>query len=367
MKLPKQFAGKSPKGLLDELVRRRERLVRPVYSVISKSRAVRAKVTIRWESGLLDSFQMDHEACYDQVQAYNYVATMALFALDTASISRQLPTIFRDLWTELETAKRLGEESTYRDHLKELLALVQPRENQFDAIGKPVKDSSDTNGLHIKAHGNGREQIVSAALQQEFMERQARPAYLEMLEYRITLPIAAHRGAITNVLDAHQVLVLCGETGSGKSTQLPVFILEHELRQGRPVKIYCTQPRRISAISLAQRVSRELGDAPGACGTRHSLVGYNIRLESRVTSTTRLVYATTGIVLRMLEGDRAFDEITHLILDEMWVAGKAGVRANNFGSHERSIESDFLLIILKDLLVKRRDMKHVLLMGNDVH
>lgn len=104
---------------------------------------------------------------------------------------------------------------------------------------------------------------------------------------------------------------------SGKSTQVPAFILEDQLSQGRPCKIYCTEPRRISAISLAQRVSRELGDAPGAVGTLSSLVGYSIRLESNTTRNTRLAFVTNGIALRMLEGGTgqggqgtAFDEIT---------------------------------------------------------
>lgn len=93
-------------------------------------------------------------------------------------------------------------------------------------------------------------------------------------------------------------------------------------------------------------MSQELGDAINAVGTNNSLVGYNIRLEAKVAASTRLVYATTGIVLRMLEGDRAFDEVTHLIIDEV---------------HERSIDSDFLLIILKDLIKHRRDLKVILM------
>ena len=104
---------------------------------------------------------------------------------------------------------------------------------------------------------------------------------------------------------------------SGKSTQVPAFILEDQLSRGQPCKIYCTEPRRISAVSLAQRVSRELGDSPGMVGTLSSFVGYAIRLESNTTKNTRLTYITTGIALRMLEhgsgrGDQgtAFDEVT---------------------------------------------------------
>lgn len=104
---------------------------------------------------------------------------------------------------------------------------------------------------------------------------------------------------------------------SGKSTQLPSFILEDQLSRGKHCKIYCTEPRRISAVSLAQRVSRELGDPPGTVGTLSSLVGYSIRLESNTSRNTRLAFVTNGIALRMLESGTgqsgqgtAFDEIT---------------------------------------------------------
>ena len=115
---------------------------------------------------------------------------------------------------------------------------------------------------------------------------------------------------------------------------------------GKPCKIYCTEPRRISAISLARRVSEELGENKGDIGTSRSLVGYSIRLESNTSRETRLVYATTGIVMRMLEGSNDLREITHLVLDEV---------------HERSIDSDFLLIVLKKLLLRRKDLKVVLM------
>ena len=113
----------------------------------------------------------------------------------------------------------------------------------------------------------------------------------------------------------------CSSFYSGKSTQVPTFILEDQLSHGKPCKIFCTEPRRISAISLAQRVSRELGDAPNAVGTNASLVGYSIRLESNTSKNTRLTFVTNGIALRMLESGSgqsgsgtAFDEITVCIL-----------------------------------------------------
>lgn len=133
---------------------------------------------------------------------------------------------------------------------------------------------------------------------------------------------------------------------SGKSTQVPSFLLEHQLLLGKPCKIYCTEPRRISAISLAKRVSEELGEGKGDLGTNRSLVGYSIRLEAKTSRETRLVFATTGIVMRMLEGSNDLQEITHLVLDEV---------------HERTIDSDFLLIVLKKLLERRKDLKVVLM------
>jgi ATP-dependent RNA helicase DHX29 len=113
-----------------------------------------------------------------------------------------------------------------------------------------------------------------------------------------------------------------------------------------PCKIYCTEPRRISAISLARRVSEELGERKNDLGTSRSLVGYAIRLESNTTKETRLVYATTGIVMRMLEGSNDLGEITHIVLDEV---------------HERTIDSDFLLIVLRKLMARRPDLKVVLM------
>jgi ATP-dependent RNA helicase DHX29 len=183
-------------------------------------------------------------------------------------------------------------------------------------------------------------------LQQMWARKTSTPAYQRMLVGRMNLPMYHFRASALDTIQRHQVTILCGETGCGKSTQLPAFILENEMENGRPCKIYCTEPRRISAISLAQRVSEEMGENKGDVGTFRSLVGYAIRLESQTTAQTRLVYATVGIVLRMLENSNGLNDITHLILDEV---------------HERSIDTDFLLIVLRSLMLKRPDLKVVLM------
>jgi ATP-dependent RNA helicase DHX57 len=106
-----------------------------------------------------------------------------------------------------------------------------------------------------------------------------------------------------------------------------------------------TQPRRISAIALAERVSQERGGKVGQS------VGYSIRLENQVSDSTKLLFCTTGILLRRLESrtnvkDRFLSDVSHIIVDEV---------------HERSIDSDFLLMVLKDLIAERKDLKIILM------
>ncbi|KAG8927158.1 hypothetical protein FRC02_008427 [Tulasnella sp. 418] len=366
MALPKHFSGKTPKKILEETVQKQDRHATVSYRTISgSSRAARAGVTVI-RSGRMQEWDMIDVGCHSLEQAEQYIATVALHALTfvsqagfagagaNPSIFRLLPPVFRDLWDELELRRKTDEDETNRQVWAKLKGILKPK------LGSMTKSSSKASKLVAPGTAEDEQprspvydQSIHEQLIASFQARQSTAAFQEMKVQRDMLPIAAYRNTILEALDTSQVIVLSGETGCGKSTQLPSFILEDQLLRGIPAKIFCTEPRRISAISLAQRVSRELGEPPGAVGTNASLVGYSIRLESNTSRNTRLTFCTTGIALRMLEGGSgpngkgsAFDEVTHIILDEV---------------HERTIESDFLLIVLKSLLDQRKDLKVILM------
>src|SRR5688572_1431558 len=156
------------------------------------------------------------------------------------------------------------------------------------------------------------------------------------LTYDPALPITAHRSEILAALGAHPLIVVCGATGSGKSTQLPKLCLE----AGRGTRriIGHTQPRRIAARALASRVASEIGSALGAA------VGYQVRFTDRTGRGTRIKLMTDGILLRELERDPELRAYDTLIIDE---------------AHERSLNVDLLLGVLKKLLARRNDLKVV--------
>ncbi|XP_055641753.1 putative ATP-dependent RNA helicase DHX57 [Toxorhynchites rutilus septentrionalis] len=181
----------------------------------------------------------------------------------------------------------------------------------------------------------------------KFMDKQNNDAYKEMLRHRKQLPAWCKMTDIITAMESHPVLVISGETGCGKSTQVPQFILDNWLFQSSKcegkvphVEIICTQPRRLSAIGVAERVAEERVERIG------NTIGYQIRLENKISPSTRLTFCTTGILLRRLQSEPTLANVTHIIVDEV---------------HERSEESDFLLLILKQLLEKRPDLKVILM------
>ncbi|KAJ1825599.1 helicase, partial [Coemansia sp. RSA 2703] len=176
-----------------------------------------------------------------------------------------------------------------------------------------------------------------------FAQLQTDAAYCAMQATRRTLPAHAQRDEIVRLVASHRCTVVTGATGCGKTTQVPQFLLDAALTQRQHARIICTQPRRISAIGVAQRVSEERAETNLGTG----LVGYAVRGESRQSADTRLLFCTTGVLLRMLHDDAALRGVTHVICDEV---------------HERSVDSDVLLALLRQTL-ERNAALHVVLMS----
>ncbi len=190
---------------------------------------------------------------------------------------------------------------------------------------------------------------------QDWQRRQASPALQKMLAQRRRLPAWEVREAVVDTVMANQVTIISGETGSGKSTQAVQFVLDdlYSRGLGQAANIVVTQPRRISALGLADRVSEERASSVG------DEVGYIIRGESKVNKggaavRTRITFVTAGVLLRRLQvsGGRTEDivaalaDVSHVVIDEV---------------HERSLDTDFLLSILRDVLRARGDLKLVLM------
>jgi HrpA-like RNA helicase len=162
---------------------------------------------------------------------------------------------------------------------------------------------------------------------------------------RERLPAFKHRAEILDAVfgDASgQICVISGETGCGKTTQVPQFVLEDAIQRGvgGACNIICTQPRRISAIGVAERVASERGERVGES------TGYAIKGESRSSPHTRLLFCTVGVLLRRLQSEPTLNSVSHLIVDEV---------------HERDVLTDFLLVMVRDILAARRNLKLILM------
>jgi ATP-dependent helicase HrpA len=163
---------------------------------------------------------------------------------------------------------------------------------------------------------------------------EARRRAIPTIAYPEDLPVAARREEIMAAIAAHQVIVVCGETGSGKTTQLPKMCLE--LGRGVTGMIGHTQPRRIAARSCATRVAQELGSTVGG------LVGFKVRFGDHTEDRTLIKVMTDGVLLAETQSDRRLDQYDTIIIDE---------------AHERSLNIDFLLGYLRQLTRRRPDLK----------
>lgn len=165
----------------------------------------------------------------------------------------------------------------------------------------------------------------------------ARQTLKQEISFPDVLPMTERLDEVRSLIDAHQVIILCGETGSGKSTQLPKLCLS----MGRGVfgRIGHTQPRRIAARSLAERVSSEIGQELG------QTVGYKVRFHDQLSHQSRVKLMTDGILLAEIQNSPWLNEYDTLIIDE---------------AHERSLNIDLILGYLKRLLARRKDLKVII-------
>jgi len=157
------------------------------------------------------------------------------------------------------------------------------------------------------------------------------------MNYPSALPISRRRAEIVEAVRRHRVVIISGETGCGKSTQIPKMCLE--AGRGTRGRIAVTQPRRIAAVTIAQRIAEEMGERLG------QTVGYKIRFEDRSSPETRIKVVTDGMLLAETQADGRLREYDTIIIDE---------------AHERSLNIDFLLGIAKTLLAKRSDLKLII-------
>ncbi|KAH8389920.1 hypothetical protein KR200_003975 [Drosophila serrata] len=184
---------------------------------------------------------------------------------------------------------------------------------------------------------------ISLDLERSLRERRQNDAeYCQFLEFRDKLPIAAMRSEILSAINDNPVVIIRGNTGCGKTTQIAQYILDDYISSGQGgfANIYVTQPRRISAISVAERVARE------RCENLGEAVGYSVRFESQFPRPYgSILFCTVGVLLRKLEA--GLRGVSHIIVDEI---------------HERDVNSDFLLVILRDMVATYPDL-HVILMS----
>ncbi len=186
--------------------------------------------------------------------------------------------------------------------------------------------------------GQGKRQQIEQQLEQRLKDSaerfNRRQASVPAIHCDQQLPISSHAQEITEAIQQHQVIVVAGDTGSGKSTQLPKLCLA--AGRGTRGLIGCTQPRRIAARSVGSRVAEELQVKLGG------LVGFQVRFTDQTDSQTLIKFMTDGILLAEAQVDRYFDAYDTIIIDE---------------AHERSLNVDFLLGLLKQVLPKRPDLR----------
>uniref|UniRef100_A0A8C5EZ00 ATP-dependent RNA helicase DHX15 n=1 Tax=Gouania willdenowi TaxID=441366 RepID=A0A8C5EZ00_GOUWI len=213
------------------------------------------------------------------------------------------------------------------------------RERDRDRDSKPLSAPSNTT-----AAGPSLAPLKQLIMQQQvnpFTNLPHTPRYYEILKKRLQLPVWEYKENFSDIITRHQSFVLVGETGSGKTTQIPQWCVDMVRGLPGPKRaVACTQPRRVAAMSVAQRVADEMDVMLG------QEVGYSIRFEDCSSAKTILKYMTDGMLLREAMNDPLLERYGVIILDE---------------AHERTLATDILMGVLKEVVRQRPDLKVIVM------
>ncbi|KAK9749788.1 hypothetical protein RND81_02G150200 [Saponaria officinalis] len=254
------------------------------------------------------------------------------------------------------TVVTFSEES--RSVLTDLFIHYPPGEDEAikQWLNKPAENSSKSRRMRddIFRRPSMKKAEIAKKVESFASRIEKLPKLKEITDKRSKLPIASFQDVITSTISAHQVVLISGETGCGKTTQVPQYLLDYMWAKGEACKLVCTQPRRISATSVAERIAQERGESIG------DTVGYKIRLDTAGGRHSSVLFCTNGVLLRVLVSGgvtgsqpessnasrKVMSELTHIIVDEI---------------HERDRYSDFMLAIIRDLLPEYPHLRLVLM------
>ncbi|XP_056634981.1 ATP-dependent RNA helicase DHX30-like isoform X1 [Diorhabda sublineata] len=268
----------------------------------------------------------------------------ALAALTWLRLNNKITTNGAPIIYDKEEVKQLTKGS---------IPLLNLRQKTLENIDKIINVYEEKMNPHIlKCQDSSviqSKDVLTVAQEHELHMKSITKKFLGFQKYiakeKHPLPITAYKEQFIEMLNTNQVIIVKGEPGCGKSTRIPQYVLEawvreHELSE-KTGMIAVTQPRRIAAISLAERVCSERNESVG------HIVGYQVRLNSVFRPLTgRILYCTTGILLRHVQSDSSLSEFSHIILDE---------------AHERDVNTDLLMNILKLSLKKNPNLKLIVM------
>ena len=344
--IPKGWTGTTPKKVLQDYCMK-QKLPRPQFSKLAQTSSG-CKIVVRKQPMVQKSKRTSSEAVAKSEEesliiensgpffsfgdSQQYLATEALYELSPSlPFYRIFPPIFRDIWIawqkeekEEQIAETAKQESRKRHNVEQLINSIYEaykehgtnisnnRSNDLQEDKQSVQEEKKNEQANVvddragsslegvgnaasSSHRDAQPTLLGKKLCREFERKASSSAYKAMLQERKALPIYAHRKSLLDTVRKNPVTVLCASTGAGKSTNCPLFLLEEalEIGLGDKVNIICTQPRRVAAISVAERVADELVEGIGG-----RYIGYHIRGESRKSSETKLVFCTTGVILR---------------------------------------------------------------------